>query len=270
MSEIPRERDIIIEDETLAAGFTVIPNALLRRIGLSPGAKLTFLILLSYGWQDDACFPGQETLARDVGVSDRSIRTYLRELEEAKLVTITQRGLNRTNLYVLHRIPNLGPENIADPDRKLSPGPEKSSGQDRKITAVQERQNLPTTNTQTDKYQKTIDNGPSEDEKTIETEAATHSDPVSEVFHIPEIGISSTQFWHTLLAAAESRATFSRAEIETWLRPSRLAGRDGDALVIAASSVVARDRLDARMLPQLRAVAATTFGAPVTFRVVVA
>lgn len=114
------------------------------------------------------------------------------------------------------------------------------------------------------------DNGPSEDEKSNQTEAATHSDPVSEVFHIPEIGISSTQFWHTLLAAAESGATFSRAEIETWLRPSRLAGRDGDVLVIAASSVVARDRLDARMLPQLRAVAATTFGAPVAFRVVVA
>lgn len=58
--------------------------------------------------------------------------------------------------------------------------------------------------------------------------------------------------------------------MDTWLRPARLAGRDGDALVIAAPNAVTRDRLEARMLPGLRAVAAARFGAPVTFRVVVA
>ncbi len=165
MSDIPRERDIIIEDESLAAGFTVIPNQLLRLPGLSPGAKLTFLILLSYAWKDDACFPGQETLALDVGTSSRSIRTYLRELEEAKLITIEQRGLNRTNLYVLHKIPNSGSEIFSGPDRKLSPGPENISGQDRKITAVQDRKSFPTTNTQRTNTQKTIDVVPDETEK---------------------------------------------------------------------------------------------------------
>jgi chromosomal replication initiation ATPase DnaA len=75
--------------------------------------------------------------------------------------------------------------------------------------------------------------------------------------------------WHALLEAVESRATFPRSEIDTWLRPARLAGRDGDALLIAAPNAVARDRLDARMLPQLRAVAAATFGAQIALRVVV-
>jgi hypothetical protein len=89
------------------------------------------------------------------------------------------------------------------------------------------------------------------------------------IFHIPEFGISSDHFWHALLDAVESRATFPRSEIDTWLKPAQLIGRDGDALVIAAPNAVARDRLDARMLPQLRAVAADRFGAPVALRVVV-
>lgn len=88
-------------------------------------------------------------------------------------------------------------------------------------------------------------------------------------FAIPELGISSDMFWHALLVAVEEQAAFPRAEVDTWLRPAHLAGRDGDALVIAAPTKVARDRLDARMLPQLRAVAAARFGAPVTFRVIV-
>jgi hypothetical protein len=90
-----------------------------------------------------------------------------------------------------------------------------------------------------------------------------------ETFLIPELGVSSDMAWHALLEAVESRATFPRSEIDTWLRPARLAGRDGDALLIAAPNAVARDRLDARMLPQLRAVAAATFGAQIALRVVV-
>ncbi len=44
------ERHVIIEDEALAAGFTQIPNLVLRRPDLSPGAKLTYMVLLSYAW----------------------------------------------------------------------------------------------------------------------------------------------------------------------------------------------------------------------------
>lgn len=122
---------IVVEDEALRRGFTMIPNGILRRPDITPGAKLTYMVLLSYAWQDDQTFPGQERMARDMGVSDRSVRTYLGQLEESGLISITQRGLNKTNLYVIHRI---GPENISAPDRK------KTTGQDRQL--------FPTTNTQ--------------------------------------------------------------------------------------------------------------------------
>ena len=59
-----RDPDIIVEDPTLAAGFTQIPNALLRRADISQGAKVVYMMLLSYAWQEGSCFPGQERLAQ--------------------------------------------------------------------------------------------------------------------------------------------------------------------------------------------------------------
>ena len=37
-----------------------------------------------------------------MGATDRSVRTYLKELETAELLEIKQRGLGKTNLYRLH------------------------------------------------------------------------------------------------------------------------------------------------------------------------
>ncbi len=58
-------------------------------------------MLLKYAWYDDGCFPGQAKLANDMGAGERSVRTYLKELEAAGLLEITQRGLGKTNLYRL-------------------------------------------------------------------------------------------------------------------------------------------------------------------------
>ncbi len=35
---------VVIEDETLRQGFTQIPNTILRRPDISPGAKLTYMV----------------------------------------------------------------------------------------------------------------------------------------------------------------------------------------------------------------------------------
>ena len=37
-----------------------------------------------------------------MGAAERSVRTYLKELESAELLEIKQRGLGKTNLYRLH------------------------------------------------------------------------------------------------------------------------------------------------------------------------
>jgi len=101
---ILRERNIEIigADPVTRHGFTQVPNFVLTRKNISVGAKLAYAMLLKYAWGDDACFPGQVKLAEDMGATDRSVRTYLKELESAELLEIKQRGLGKTNLYRLH------------------------------------------------------------------------------------------------------------------------------------------------------------------------
>ena len=98
------DRNILLKgaDILSAKGFTQVPNHVLVSSQLSPGAKLTYAMLLKYAWQNNFCFPGQERLAKDMGVTDRSVRTYLQELEGSKFVVIKQRGLGKPNLYELN------------------------------------------------------------------------------------------------------------------------------------------------------------------------
>ena len=104
IADIIRERNIEIVGADLATrhGFTQVPNFILTNSNISVGAKLAYAMLLKYAWNNDACFPGQVKLAEDMGATDRSVRTYLKELEAADLLEITQRGLGKTNLYRLH------------------------------------------------------------------------------------------------------------------------------------------------------------------------
>jgi Helix-turn-helix domain len=102
LKEKERNIEIIGADLATRHGFTQVPNFILTNKDVSVGAKLAYAMLLKYAWSNDACFPGQVTLAEDMGATDRSVRTYLKELESAELLEITQRGLGKTNLYRLH------------------------------------------------------------------------------------------------------------------------------------------------------------------------
>lgn len=95
---------IVIVDDAMRGGFTQIPNAVLRNPNITTGAKVAYGVLLSYAWQDDHCFPGQERMARDMGVTERSVITYLKQLDESGLIDIKRRGLGKTNLYTINRI----------------------------------------------------------------------------------------------------------------------------------------------------------------------
>ncbi len=102
------DRNIVLKGADLltAKGFTMVPNHLLISNKISPGSKLTYAMLLKYAWQNDYCFPGQERLANDMGVTDRSVRTYLQELQAQDFIAIKQRGLGKPNLYELNLLPS--------------------------------------------------------------------------------------------------------------------------------------------------------------------
>lgn len=99
-----------------------------------------------------------------------------------------------------------------------------------------------------------------------ESTTAAMSEPVA--FPIAEVGLSSRQVWAAVLDEVAQRGSVSRADLETWLRPASLIGRDGETLLIGAPNAVARDRIATRLLPALREAVAATLGAAVELAVV--
>ena len=83
-------------------GFTQLPNFILRNPDISIGAKTTYSLFLSYAWHNDCCFPGQDTLAKALGMSIGSVNAFIKELEASGLIEITRRGQGKTNLYTIN------------------------------------------------------------------------------------------------------------------------------------------------------------------------
>jgi len=97
------KKTIVLQGADLLSskGFTQVPNHILESEKISPGAKLTYTMLLKYAWQNDFCFPGQDRLGKDMGVSRRSVNTYIQELEKKKFITIKRQGQGKPNIYTL-------------------------------------------------------------------------------------------------------------------------------------------------------------------------
>ena len=104
IGELIRERNIILRgaDVLTAKGFTQVPNHVLKSEKISPGAKLAYTMLLSYAWQNNYCFPGQERLAKDMGSGVRSVVRYIQELEQHDFIKVKRQGQGRSNLYELN------------------------------------------------------------------------------------------------------------------------------------------------------------------------
>ncbi len=103
VEEILKDRNIILvgADAFTESGFTQVPNAILRSKKISPGAKLAYAGLLSYAWNKESCFPGQDTLGGDIGVTRQTVNEYIKELKTKGFIRVTRRGQGRSNLYEL-------------------------------------------------------------------------------------------------------------------------------------------------------------------------
>lgn len=78
--------------------FTILPKELLNK-KLSQGAFRLYVVLISYCYGNkDMCYPSQSTLAAKMDKCTRTIRRYLRELEEHNLITVKRRG-STSSLY---------------------------------------------------------------------------------------------------------------------------------------------------------------------------
>ena len=97
-------------------------------------------------------------------------------------------------------------------------------------------------------------------------EPALPTEPVN--FLIAEVGLSSRQVWAAVLDEVAQRGSVGRADLETWLRPASLIGREGETLLVGAPNAVARDRIATRLLPALREAITATLGVGVEIAVV--
>jgi hypothetical protein len=99
------EKDIVLDgaDYISQKGYTLIPNYILHTEKLSAFAKMVYAILLSYAWGNkNSSFPGQEALAKDCGLGIATVKRTIKELKDKEFITVIQRGLGKTNVYVLH------------------------------------------------------------------------------------------------------------------------------------------------------------------------
>jgi len=104
VGDIIKEKNIRLDtlDPVALHGFTQVPNFILKDPKISVGAKVAYAMFLSYAWHNDSCFPGQDRLADDMGLSRVRVTQLIAELERVGLVSIQRRGQGKTNLYTIH------------------------------------------------------------------------------------------------------------------------------------------------------------------------
>src|SRR6266568_6648913 len=94
IGELLKEKNIELEtkDPVVRGGFTQVPNFIRRNPDLSVGAKVVYAMFLSYAWNNDSCFPGQERMAEDMGMSVSRVNEFIKTLESAGFIEIIRRG----------------------------------------------------------------------------------------------------------------------------------------------------------------------------------
>lgn len=113
--------------------FTQVSNELLHDTTVSPDARFLYCLLAFHINNerrkdgDTEVWPSQKTLGAQIGKAPRTVRGYLRELEQAGWITTIQRGDKQTNIYAVHGTPQ-------ESDRQPI------AGRDQQPTAAPDRQ----------------------------------------------------------------------------------------------------------------------------------
>lgn len=77
-------------------GYIKAPVKILRCFGLSAFEKLILMDLIAYMSDKTLCYPTIEMIARDVGCSSKSIERHIKELDDKKMILVSQDRKNNT------------------------------------------------------------------------------------------------------------------------------------------------------------------------------
>lgn len=104
----------------------ILPQFILEK-NISLGAKVMYAILCDYAGKNDHCWPSQETLSRRLSCSITSVKKYLGELVNEKLVAVKKENYRSCVYYLLKpqssslsQISSLSEENRTKSDYSLS------------------------------------------------------------------------------------------------------------------------------------------------------
>lgn len=75
----------------LRRGFGIVATKVMRDPRLSTSAKALYAVLCTYADDEGVCYPSNETLARDLGVTTRTVQTLLAELNAAGVTVREER-----------------------------------------------------------------------------------------------------------------------------------------------------------------------------------
>ena len=103
-AKFKEHQNIVLEgfDPVSGGGFTQLPNCVLNDTKISLSAKVIYAKLLSYAWNNNYVFPGQERMAVEIGAGKRTVVRAVAELERVGYLEVQRRGLGLTNRYVLY------------------------------------------------------------------------------------------------------------------------------------------------------------------------
>lgn len=96
------DKTVLFNVAGVQRGYVMAPRDLLHRTNLSHGAKIVWLLLASYAWQDESCWPGQDRLAAEAPMGPKALRTAIAELAAFNLLIVQRRGQGQTNRYLLN------------------------------------------------------------------------------------------------------------------------------------------------------------------------
>lgn len=106
----------------LAAGYGIVPKAVMKDTSLSPEAKAIYAYICAYAGNDGSAFPSVGLMAHELGMSEARLKKHRAMLVKAGYLTIESRrsnGKQASNLYIIElQTPcfqtqqNLPPENL--------------------------------------------------------------------------------------------------------------------------------------------------------------
>lgn len=93
-SQTPTRLVVRFGEEILEAGFTTVPNLVLRHyasLGITPAEMMFIIHVWEFWWSEREPYPALSTIAERMQMTRRNVRKYVQSLREKNVLIVTER-----------------------------------------------------------------------------------------------------------------------------------------------------------------------------------